>query len=63
MFLDNGAEIADELLVARDNGNVLFFCGAGVSMTYAGLIPDIVVENEVFVMDEFDVDREGSASR
>jgi hypothetical protein len=28
MFLDNGAEIADELLVAMENGNVLFFCGA-----------------------------------
>ena len=36
-FLDDGPDIPDELLVARDNGNVLFFCGAGVSMGFAGL--------------------------
>jgi NAD-dependent SIR2 family protein deacetylase len=36
-FHENGPDIPDELLVARDEGNVLFFCGAGVSLAYAGL--------------------------
>ena len=30
-FLANGPNIPDELLEERDNGNVVFFCGAGVS--------------------------------
>ena len=36
-FYSDGPDIPDELLVARDNGNVLFFCGSGVSRAYAGL--------------------------
>ncbi|MGO7242878.1 SIR2 family protein [Rhizobium ruizarguesonis] len=36
-FIENGPDIPDELLIARDEGNVLFFCGAGVSLAYAGL--------------------------
>lgn len=36
-FTENGPDIPDELLVARDEGNVLFFCGAGVSLAFAGL--------------------------
>ncbi len=36
-FTENGPAIPDELLVARDEGNVLFFCGAGVSLAFAGL--------------------------
>jgi hypothetical protein len=38
-FLANGPSIPDELLVARDEGRVVFFCGAGVSLARAGL-PD-----------------------
>ncbi|WP_334543830.1 SIR2 family protein [Rhizobium leguminosarum] len=36
-FTENGPDIPDELLVARDEGDVLFFCGAGVSRADAGL--------------------------
>jgi hypothetical protein len=32
-----GPEIPDELLTARDEGRVVFFCGAGVSLARAGL--------------------------
>lgn len=38
-FLANGPSIPDELLMARDEGHVVFFCGAGVSRAFAGL-PD-----------------------
>ena len=38
-FLANGPSVPDELLVARDEGRVIFFCGAGVSRARAGL-PD-----------------------
>ncbi|MCM2475584.1 hypothetical protein HGO38_19085 [Rhizobium sp. CG5] len=38
-FLADGPAIPDELLVARDNGRVIFFCGAGVSRARTGL-PD-----------------------
>ncbi len=37
-FLENGPSIPDELLVARDEGRVVFFCGAGVSHARAGLL-------------------------
>ena len=36
-FFENGPSIPDELLVARDEGRVVFFCGAGVSRARAGL--------------------------
>lgn len=36
-FNPNGPMIPDELLVARDKGEVVFFCGAGVSQASAGL--------------------------
>ena len=36
-FFENGPPIPDELLVARDEGRVVFFCGAGVSRARAGL--------------------------
>jgi hypothetical protein len=36
-FIPNGPYIPDELLVARDAGDVIFFCGAGVSQHEAGL--------------------------
>jgi len=37
-FFENGPSIPDELLVARDEGRVVFFCGAGVSRARAGLL-------------------------
>jgi hypothetical protein len=36
-FAANGLNIPDELLVARDEGRVVFFCGAGVSRAKAHL--------------------------
>jgi hypothetical protein len=36
-FIANGPSIPDDLLIARDLGDVIFFCGAGVSQAYAGL--------------------------
>ena len=36
-FLADGPDIPNELLVARDRGEVIFFCGAGVSQAKAGL--------------------------
>lgn len=38
-FFENGPVIPDELLHPRDEGRVVFFCGAGVSRAKAGL-PD-----------------------
>lgn len=40
-FAADGPWLPDELLVARDEGRVLFFCGAGVSRAKAGL-PDFL---------------------
>lgn len=36
-FIADGPELPDELLTARDAGQVLFFCGAGVSQAEANL--------------------------
>ena len=36
-FIEHGPDIPDELLLALDEGKVMFFCGAGVSQAYAGL--------------------------
>lgn len=36
-FVADGPDIPDELLVSRDNGDVVLFCGAGVSVGYAKL--------------------------
>ncbi|MBY3514196.1 hypothetical protein HFN76_18460 [Rhizobium laguerreae] len=36
-FTADGPSIPDELLLARDRGEVVFFCGAGVSQARAGL--------------------------
>jgi len=40
-FLTNGPSIPDDLLIARDAGDVIFFCGSGVSRHRAGL-PDFL---------------------
>ena len=36
-FIKDGPSIPDELLIARDEGRVVFLCGAGVSRARAGL--------------------------
>src|SRR3546814_12195133 len=36
-FITDGPSLPDALLTARDAGQVLFFCGAGVSQAKAGL--------------------------
>ncbi|MFI3247279.1 MAG: SIR2 family protein [Ferrimonas sp.] len=36
-FTESGPSIPDSLLIARDQGRVIFFCGAGVSIAKAGL--------------------------
>jgi hypothetical protein len=36
-FIAYGPSVPDDLLVARDAGDVIFFCGAGVSQAEAGL--------------------------
>ncbi|WP_417538330.1 hypothetical protein [Marinomonas sp.] len=36
-FTANGPAIPDDLLLARDQGRVVFFCGSGVSRAKAGL--------------------------
>ena len=40
-FIPNGPSIPDDLLSARDEGRVVFFCGAGVSRAKAKL-PDFM---------------------
>ncbi|MDO8947992.1 MAG: SIR2 family protein [Desulfocapsaceae bacterium] len=37
-FFKDGPSIPDSLLIARDEGRVVFFCGAGVSRARAGLL-------------------------
>src|SRR5882757_7409345 len=36
-FIANGPDVPEDLLIARDKGDVIFFCGAGVSQACAGL--------------------------
>src|SRR4029077_6384696 len=48
-FLPDGPALPDDLLTARDEGQVIFFCGAGVSRAKANLpdfygLADLVVE-------------------
>lgn len=56
-FLANGPSIPDDLLLARDQGRVIFFCGAGVSRAYAELPDFFGLANKVIkrlVIDEND---------
>lgn len=46
-FVENGPSIPDELLIARDQGRVVFFCGAGVSRARAGLLDFFGLAKEV----------------
>lgn len=36
-FIPGGPDIPEELIIARDKGDVVFFCGAGVSQQSARL--------------------------
>ncbi len=46
-FLKDGPTIPDNLLIARDEGRVVFFCGAGVSRARAGLLDFFGLADEV----------------
>lgn len=46
-FLADGPSIPDELLIARDEGRVIFFCGAGVSRSRAGLLDFFELSEQV----------------
>jgi hypothetical protein len=46
-FIANGPAIPDELLVAREAGDVILFCGAGVSQAEASLPNFAVLAREV----------------
>jgi len=46
-FLKNGPAIPDDLLIARDEGRVVFFCGAGVSRARAHLPDFFGLANDV----------------
>jgi hypothetical protein len=46
-FLKNGPSIPDELLTARDEGRVIFFCGSGISKARAGLADFIGLADDV----------------
>jgi len=46
-FIENGPDIPNDLLVARDDGDVLFFCGAGVSRAKAGLADFLTLAGDV----------------
>ena len=58
-FFANGPSIPDELLWERDEGKVVFFCGAGVSKAYAGL-PDFF-GLATKVADYLEADKDSSA--
>ncbi|MDY1548033.1 SIR2 family protein [Luteibacter sahnii] len=60
-FLPGGPWIPDALLSARDAGEVLFFCGAGVSRAKAGL-PDFVTL-AMQVADALGATQQGDARR
>lgn len=46
-FIANGPDLPHDLLVARDEGQVIFFCGAGVSRARAGLADFFGLANAV----------------
>ncbi len=47
-FFSNGPNIPDDLLVARDQGRVVFFCGAGVSRAKAGFSGFLELAEKVY---------------
>lgn len=46
-FVANGPFIPKDLLIGRDEGRVVFFCGAGVSRARAGLVDFVGLAKEV----------------
>lgn len=60
-FINNGPSIPDELLIARDEGRVVFFCGAGISRAFANL-PDFFGLAEE-IIDKLGVEQDGPARR
>ena len=46
-FIADGPDLPHDLLVARDEGQVIFFCGAGVSRARAGLADFFGLANAV----------------
>lgn len=60
-FIEHGPSIPDDLLIARDAGDVIFFCGAGVSRAYAEL-PGFPTLTET-VLDELGAARKSPARR
>ena len=60
-FIENGPDIPDELLFSQDEGNVVFFCGAGVSRARANL-PDFSRLAEQ-VIDDLGATEESKAKR
>jgi hypothetical protein len=49
-FISDGPSIPDELLTARDSGQVLFFCGAGISQADAKLPNFAVLAERVLAL-------------
>ena len=60
-FFENGPNIPDELLTARDLGDVIFFCGAGVSQHQAKLPGFAALADEI--VDSLGSARESPARR
>lgn len=60
-FFSDGPDIPDNLLSARDEGRVVFFCGAGVSMARAGL-PDFLGLTEQ-VIDKLGVEEDHDSKK
>ncbi|CAM1657215.1 SIR2 family protein [Bartonella apis] len=58
-FFANGPSIPDELLWERDEGKVVFFCGAGISIQYAGLPDFFGLANKV--ADYLEADKDSAA--
>lgn len=58
-FIADGPDLPHDLLVARDEGQVIFFCGAGVSRARAGLADFFGLANAV--VDALGVDAQSPA--
>ena len=61
LFVENGPSIPDDLLTAQEVGDVIFFCGAGVSRARAKL-PDFktLVANVIAILGD---DEDGLANQ
>ena len=59
-FVEHGPSIPDELLIARDEGRVVLFCGSGVSVARANL-PDFLGLSQI-VMDSLGIPKDHKAA-